>query len=77
MGFPACAVALRMSAYGCVLSPLVVSCEMTLLNVACGACCFACAVGTVAGLIFCDWPVVVGFPGADTALRGVALAMFG
>ena len=77
MGFPACAAALRMSTCGCVLSLLVVSCETTLLNVMWGACCFACAVGAVTGLIFCGWPAAVGLPGADVALQGEALAVFG
>ena len=77
MGFPVSAVALRVSTYGRVLSPLVVSCETTLLNVMCGVCCFVRAIGAVIGLTFCDWPAAVGLPGANVALRGEALAVFG
>ena len=35
------------------------------------------AIGAVVGLTFCGWPVAVGLPGADVALRGEALAVFG
>ena len=54
MGFPAWTIVLRVSGYGCVLSLLVVSCETTLLNVVCGARCFAYAVDVIVGLRFCD-----------------------
>ena len=43
----------------------------------CGVCCFVRAIGAVIGLTFCGWPVAVVLPGADVALRGEALAVFG
>ena len=39
----------------------------------CGVWCFVRAIGAVIGLTFCGWPVMVGLPGADVALRGEAL----
>ena len=50
---------------------------MTLLNVMCGVCGFVRAIGAVIGSTFRDWPAAVGLPGADVALRGEALAVFG